>query len=234
MSVDLDFWKYQDGVYLDNAMVYQQACCDQEAVEGLQALPAEDILEAVAAAFPEWGSPAPFHYEREGGGSFHISTTPQTVRFDCCSMERMDMKRFSAMMAGFGCPLYDPQLGARFDQIHAFLEDEAGEYRVFVEGQLSSLFPGMEIVTEAVSWEESARRSKTCPHIQYNAAIHRGKAQTKVTSFMRFGSGWANRSCQCKTALLADPDDAVRLLEELLRTSIGRVVKDFLDRTYYQ
>lgn len=233
MSVDLDFWRYQDGVYLDNAMVYQRACCDQEAVEGLRALPAEDILEAVAAAFPEWDSPAPFHYEREGR-AFQISATPQAVRFDCYSMERLDMKRFSAIMERFGCPLYDPQLGVRFDQIHAFLEDEAGGYQTFVEGQLSSLFPGMEIITEAVSGEESARRSKTCPHIQYHAAIHRGKTQTKVTSFMRFGSGWANRACQCKTALLANPDDASLLLEELLRTSIERVVKDFLDRTYYQ
>ena len=39
MSYDLDFWKYQDGVYLDNQTVYEKACCDGERVEGLEELP---------------------------------------------------------------------------------------------------------------------------------------------------------------------------------------------------
>ena len=43
MSIDLNFWKYRSGVYLDNTMVYQKACCDNEQVEGLEHLPIDAI-----------------------------------------------------------------------------------------------------------------------------------------------------------------------------------------------
>ncbi len=233
MSVDLNFWKYQDGIYLDNGTVYQKACCDKEEVEGLEALPIEDILKEIAAAFPEWDSPTPFDHEREGHGAFQISTTPQMVRFDCYSMQQEDMKRFSAVMSRFGCPLYDPQQGVRFDKIVALLVDEAGEYQTQVERELSRLLPRLEIMTQVVNWDEYTRLSNTHPHIQYDAMIHRAKTLTKVTSFMRFGSAWTNRPCQCKTAQLADADQARQLLGELLQKSMERVVNDFLERTYY-
>ena len=132
MSIDLNFWKYQKDTYLDNAAVYQKACCDNEQVEGLEALPIEDILKETASAFHDWNGLDVFNYEeREGQGAFQISATPQTVRFDCYSMKQADMKRFSAVMSKFGCPLYDPQLGVRFDKIAAFLIDGAGEYKAF-------------------------------------------------------------------------------------------------------
>ena len=44
MSVDLNFWKYRSGVYLDNAMVYEKACCDNEQVEGLENLPNNAVI----------------------------------------------------------------------------------------------------------------------------------------------------------------------------------------------
>ena len=48
MSYDLDFWKYQDGVYLDNQTVYEKACCDGERVEGLEKLPIGQIRQRIA------------------------------------------------------------------------------------------------------------------------------------------------------------------------------------------
>lgn len=233
MSIDLNFWKYRDGVYLDNGMVYQKACCDNENVEGLEILPTEEILKETAAAFPEWTSSDPFHYEGKEHGSFQIQVTPQTVRFDCYSMEAADMKRFSSILSGFGCPLYDPQQGVRFDQISAFLVEEAGAYKTGVMQAFSRLLPRLEVITQTVTWEEYRQLSKTIKNIQYSAVIHRAKTLTKVTSFMQFGSAWANRPCQCKTARLADSGQAGRILEELLQQSIERVVTDFLDRTYY-
>lgn len=234
MSVDLNFWKYQSGLYLDNAMVYQKACCDKEKIEGLEPLPIEDILKETAAAFHEWTSLDTFNYERKEHGSFQISTSSQTVRFDCYSMEQADMKRFSSIMAKFGCPLYDPQQEVRFDKICAFLVDEAGEYKTQVEQDFSRLLPRLEILTQVVTWDEYIRLSKTLKHIQYNAIIHRAKTMTKVTSFMQFGSAWANRPCQCKTSQLTDKEQAHQLLKELLQKSIERVVNDFLERTYYE
>ena len=234
MSVDLNFWKYQNNVYLDNETVYQKTCCDNEKVEGLEILPIEDILKETAAAFPEWISLDSFNYERKEHGSFQISTTPQTVRFDCYSMEPSDMKRFSTIMSKFGCPLYDPQQGVRFDKIFAFLVDEAGGYKTQTELEFARLLPELEVITQVVTWDEYVSLSKTLKHIHYNAVIHREKTLTKVTSFMKFGNAWSNRPCQCKTALLADKDKEYKLLEELLLKSIGRVVDDFLERTYYK
>lgn len=233
MSVDLSFWKQQSGFYLDNGMVYHKACCDSEKVEGLETLQIEEILKETAAAFPEWISHDSFNYERKGHGSFQIFTTPQTVRFDCYSMEQADMKRFSSILSQFGCTLYDPQQGVRFDKICAFLVDEAGEYKTQTEQEFSRLLPHLEVLTQAVTWDEYVQLSKTLRHIQYNAVIHRAKTMTKVTSYMQFGSAWANRSCQCRTARLADKDEAHQILKELLQKSIERVVNDFLERTYY-
>lgn len=233
MSVNLNFWKYQDDVYLDNAMVYQNACCANNQVEGLEILPIADILKEIAAAFPDWEALDACNYESEHG-SFQISTTPQTLRFDCYSMEQADMKRFSSVMSKFGCPLYDPQQGVRFDKIVVYLVDEAGEYQTEAEQALSRLLPGFERITQAVTWEESVQHSKTHPHIQYHAGIHRAKTLTKVTSFMQFGRSWTNRPCQCKTAQLVDEAAAHKLLGELLQKSIGRAVQDFLAQTYYE
>lgn len=247
MSIDLNFWKYQDGTYLDNAAVYRSACCDQEEVEGLALLPIEDILSETAAAFQDWKALDAFNYEKptaacsasalmlkEGSGSFQISTTPQTVRFDCYSMERADMKRFSTVMSKFGCPLYDPGQGVRFDKIAVLLVDEAGEYKMQVERAFARLLPRMETAAQVVTWEEYVRLSKELDQIKYNAVIHRAKTMTKVTSFMQFGNAWANRPCQCKTAKLADQETAASVLEELLIKSLERVVVDFLERTYYE
>ena len=235
MSIDLNFWKYERDTYLDNAIVYQKACCNNEKIEGLEVLPIEDILKEVAVAFHDWNSIDLFNYEKkEEQGSFQISTTSQTVRFDCYSMEQTDMKRFSVIMSKFYCPLYDPQQNVRFDKIAAFLIDEAGEYKTQVEHEFSCLLPGLEIITQVVSWNEYVRLSKEIEHIQYNAIIHRGKKMTKVTSYMQFGNAWTNRPCQCKTVQLEEKDKAHKLLEELLQKSIERVVNDFQERTYYE
>lgn len=234
VSVDLSFWKYQNGVYLDNTVVYQKACCDNEEVEGLEILPIEEILKEIETAFCEWDSLDVFNYERENLGSFQISTTPQTICFSCYSMEQADMKRFSSILSKFDCELYDPQQEVRFDKVCAFLVDEAGEYQTQIEQEFSRLLPRLEIITQVVTWEEYVRLSKEIKQIQYNAVIHRAKTMTKVTSFMQFGHGWANRPCQCKTAQLTDKDQERQILGELMKTSIERVVKDLLEKTYYE
>ena len=113
------------------------------------------------------------------------------------------------------------------------LVDDAGEYKMQAERELSRLLPRLEVTTRVVSWEEYVQLSKEIDHIIYNAVIRRAKTVTKVTSFMKFGNAWANRPCQCKTAQLVDKEQADRILEELLLKSIGRVVNDFLERTYY-
>ncbi|NCE63607.1 hypothetical protein D1159_03195 [Pseudoflavonifractor sp. 524-17] len=233
MGVDLNFWRYREGVYLDNGAVYQMACCENEHIDGLDLLPVEDILRETAAVFQDWDRLDPFSYEKNGRSAFQISAAAQAVRFDCYCMEPADMRRFSSLMAKFGCPLYDPQLGVRFDKIAAFFTGEAGEYAAQGKQELSRLLPGLEVDTWVGTWEESARLAKTLPCIQYHGTIHRAKTLTKATSFLQFGRAWANRPCQCKTAQLAQEDTARQILGELLCKSIQRVVEDARAKTYY-
>ncbi len=115
MSIDLDFWKYKDGVYLDNQDVYERACCDGEEIEGLEMLPIADIMKRVEQVFSDWERPIETHFEHKRRGSIEIFTTPQAVRFDCYGLEIDDLNRIIDIMLEFDCPLYDPQVSERFD-----------------------------------------------------------------------------------------------------------------------
>ena len=115
MSYDINFWKYKEGVYLDNHEVYIAACCNGKTIDGLEELPVDAILDKIAEAFSDWTRLGLKDYEKEGGGSFQIYTTGQIVRFDCYNMTGDDMNRLIDVMLEFGCPLYDPQISTRFD-----------------------------------------------------------------------------------------------------------------------
>lgn len=114
MSIDIDFWKYKDGVKLNHADVYKRACCDNEYVEGLERLPVEEIRKKIAFEFKDWTALDNDNYEKDGS-SFAITTTNQMVRFDFYTIDRSDMNRIIEIMLSYGCALYEPQIGARFD-----------------------------------------------------------------------------------------------------------------------
>ncbi len=116
MSYDLDFWKYKNGVYLDNQSVYEK-CSDGEIVEGLEDLPVESILKDISNEFKEWKSDAgDTDFENvDGNGAFQIYYTRQFVRFDCYGMYDDDLNRLIDVMLKYDCPLYDPQVLQRFD-----------------------------------------------------------------------------------------------------------------------
>ncbi len=115
MSMDLNFWKYKNDVYLDNGEIYQKACCNGEEVDGLEKLPIESILKKIATVFAEWTDISKYNYEKDGHGAFSIFTTSQVVRIDCHGMSESDINALMDVMFEFGCPLYDPQLSERFD-----------------------------------------------------------------------------------------------------------------------
>ena len=57
--------------------VYQRACCDGQAVEGLEELPMEAILAELETAYAKWERMDQVTWEKETGGGFQIFTTPQ-------------------------------------------------------------------------------------------------------------------------------------------------------------
>ena len=115
MSRHLAFWKYDEGVYLDNQKVYEEACCEEKYTEGLSVLPISDIIDKVNDVFTDYEKIEECNYESEKGG-FTVLTTKQTVLFECGrSMEEDELNKIIDIMLGFDCKLYDPQVSVRFD-----------------------------------------------------------------------------------------------------------------------
>lgn len=115
MSMDLNFWKYKKNVPHKDSEVYERACCDGEALDCLEPLPIDEILNQIAAIFSDWTAYGKKDYEKDGQGAFQIFTTDQIVRFDCYNMKEADMNSMMDVLAAFGCPVYDPQISTRFD-----------------------------------------------------------------------------------------------------------------------
>ncbi len=116
MSVELDFWKYKADARKNDGEVYDTVCCGGGSMEGLAELPVGEIIEKIAETFSDWRAIGRVDYEKDGSGTFSVSTTPQSVRIDCYDMSGEDMSRLIELMEDFDCPLYDPRLGERFDR----------------------------------------------------------------------------------------------------------------------
>jgi hypothetical protein len=115
MSYDLDFWKYREGVSLNHQGVYERLS-NGEFVDGLETLPISAMIEAVKSAFsPGWEQTDSETWDGGERGIFQVFTTSQFFRADCYGMEGDDMNRLIEIGLQFGCPLYDPQVGKRYD-----------------------------------------------------------------------------------------------------------------------
>ena len=115
MSRQMAFWRYNDGVYLDNQKVYEEACCNGLTVEGLAELPTEDILRMICEKLPAYDKLDEYSFESEKG-AFELSYTNQCILFDCSwDMPMNDLNTVIDIMAAFHCPFYDPQITKRFD-----------------------------------------------------------------------------------------------------------------------
>ncbi|MBD5141417.1 MAG: hypothetical protein HDT25_08400 [Ruminococcus sp.] len=114
MSRSMAFWKYNDGVYLDNQKVYEEVC-DGHLVDGLSTLPINNILEKVDKVFSDYDKLDDKDYESDKG-AFTIYVTEQSVLFECgWSMLETELNKIIDIMFEFNCPFYDPQIEVRFD-----------------------------------------------------------------------------------------------------------------------
>lgn len=114
MSMHLAFWKYNDGIYLDNQEVYERSCVEEESVEGLSILPIGEILKKVSEVFSDYDNLGDYNFE-SSKGLFTVFTTDCFVLFDCRGMFATELNKIIDIMAEFDCPLYDPQITTRFD-----------------------------------------------------------------------------------------------------------------------
>ena len=113
MSYDMDFWRYKPGVSSDNQAVYEALSAGQQ-VEGLEDLPLPQILARLHEVLPGW-KPTDEETWESDGRIFQIYTTPQFFRVDCYDLSEEEINAIISALGEFGCPLYDPQVGKRFE-----------------------------------------------------------------------------------------------------------------------
>lgn len=115
MSYDLNFWRYKKGIKLEHQAVYEQLS-DAQRVEGLDELSIDAMINRVCELFRDWERLDGVTFDGGERGCFQLFTTSQVFRVDCYGMDGDDMNKFIDVGNEFGCPLYDPQVGERFDR----------------------------------------------------------------------------------------------------------------------
>jgi hypothetical protein len=115
---ELLFWNYQEGIYLNHHLVYEDLI-EQLEVEGLELLPVQVILNRINSVFSNWEKVDENSWKNpKGKGAFHVKTTGQSIKIDCYGTEGKTMNLLVDTMLEFKCPLYDPQVPERFDEIN--------------------------------------------------------------------------------------------------------------------
>ena len=120
MSYDLLFWKQEAGQTLDPAAVHS-SLAEEESIPGLVSLPISEWIEAVLEAFPdarkEPNGPSEWitWTSRDEAESFQMEWSPVHVWVTCRPLDIDIANRLIDIALNFGCPLYDPQTGERFD-----------------------------------------------------------------------------------------------------------------------
>ena len=115
---ELLFWKYLDGIYLNHHLVYE-ALVEHEIVEGLEILPVQVILNRINSVFSSWEKVDENSWKNPNGkGAFHVKTTSQSIQIDCYGTEGKTMNLLADTMEEFKCPLYDPQIPVRYDEMN--------------------------------------------------------------------------------------------------------------------
>ena len=114
---ELLFWKYLDEIYLNHHEVYE-ALVEEQEVEGLEKLPVDVIMNRIRSVFSQWEKVDDNSWKNTAGkGAFQVITTTQSVRIDCYGTEGKTMNQLVSLMEEFKCPLYDPQVPERYDEM---------------------------------------------------------------------------------------------------------------------
>ncbi|MCP2026152.1 hypothetical protein L1276_001292 [Flavobacterium sp. HSC-32F16] len=114
---ELIFWRYLDEIYLNHQEVYE-ALVEKEEVEGLAELPVDVIINRINSVFSKWERVDDNSWKNNAGkGAFQVITTPQSIKIDCYGTEGKTMNQLVSVMEEFKCPLYDPQVPERYDEM---------------------------------------------------------------------------------------------------------------------
>ena len=126
MSYDINFWKQERPLELSPQEVYERLS-SRQLVDGLAKLPVDEILARLKEAYPDFDPAESFPLARTSEGSIEFSWSDYHFRFDIRGVCG-DCQKLVDIMTDFGCPMYDPQLGKRYDADNGMA---LGERQVF-------------------------------------------------------------------------------------------------------
>ncbi len=114
---ELVFWKYLEGTYLNHQEVYE-ALMEEQTLEGLEKLPVEVIVNRIASVFSKWERVDENSWKNPNGkGAFQVKSTSQSIQIDCYGTEGKSMDILVGVLEEYKCPLYDPQIPERYDEV---------------------------------------------------------------------------------------------------------------------
>jgi hypothetical protein len=97
-------------------------------VDGLASLPVADICSQLGKAFPKFDTSKKFPTFRTSGGSIEVSWSNYYFRFDLRGDCGTEAQTIIETMAGFECPLFDPQLNQRYDSKEGMAVGKSPEF----------------------------------------------------------------------------------------------------------
>ncbi len=112
MSYDLCFWR-QDKPATEPRETYEKLAGNSPVSDVLE-LPTEEIFESLKITFADWECPDEHSFEK-AGRAFQVHNSKYLFEFMCYGLSGEDMNKIIDVMLPFGCYLYDPQVGERFD-----------------------------------------------------------------------------------------------------------------------
>lgn len=114
---ELVFWRYSEEVYLNHQEVYE-ALDEGLEIDGLEKLPTEVILNRINSVFSKWERVDENSWKNsDGPGAFCVKSTPQSITIECYGTQGTAMDKLVDVMEEFKCPLYDPQVPERYDEM---------------------------------------------------------------------------------------------------------------------
>lgn len=122
MSVQFVFWRTSKS--LNSSKVYDRLMRGKS-VRGLETLDLDAIETALISAFPSWevevrrtaANQQTMIRHPDGNGALDIGYTSQSVVVTCYGTSASQWNDIIEVMAAQKLPLYDPQVGERFDRI---------------------------------------------------------------------------------------------------------------------
>jgi hypothetical protein len=79
---------------------------EESAIEGLEELPVQVILNRIASVFSKWEKVDTNSWKNNSGGAFQVLTTSQSIQIDCYGTEEGKMDLLVSVMEEYKCPLY--------------------------------------------------------------------------------------------------------------------------------